>query len=105
LGIRHVPKIERGPGFSGPLRLPAVAAWSACSLSRCMPVRWTSPDTVVRGAVSLLGFRRQLLVEAGTRRRVLHLEPPANLPRYRSRDGEAPSGSLAVRHLAGPGMF
>jgi len=56
----------------------------------------------MHGAVSLLGFRRQLLVEAGARRRVLHLEPPANLPRYR---GEAPSGSLAVRHLAGPGMF
>jgi len=58
-----------------------------------------------RGAVSLLGFRRQLLVEAGARRRVLHLEPPANLPRYLLARGEAPSGSLAVRHLAGPGMF
>jgi len=50
----------------------------------------------VRGAVSLLGFRRQLLVWLA--REVVLLEPPANPPH--SVASEAPSGSLAVRHLA-----
>jgi len=48
---------------------------------RGAPVRWTTPDTSSCGAVSLLGFRRQLLVWLAPRRDLLG--PPANPPRSR----------------------
>ena len=98
-GADFVRKEREGPVLSGPSHVRLSTPRGRRTVSRGAPVRWTGPDTKIRGAVSLLGFRRQLLVWLAREgwsfpgRRRIRLAQTAS---------EAPSGSLAVRHLAGP---